>query len=225
MKKLRTILCTVAGALIIFSLCGCYNGGTFTNKSYKTEAKNVNSVVIDVSDREIETVVSEDGQIRIDYCESEKEYYDISVSESGTLSMSLVLDKEWTDFIGTKPSAKYRKIVLYIPDGTLQTLKIKTTNEKIAVSPVSVIESADFYSQGGDIGFERIAVGKSLTAEVKNGNITGKITGGWDDFSIVCEIKKGNSNLPERKTEGEKSLTAKCNNGNIQIDFIDESLS
>ncbi len=54
----------------------------------------------------------------------------------------------------------------------------------------------------------------------KNGNIAGTIIGGWDDFSISCNIKKGDCNLPASKEGGEKLFTASCNNGNINIEFV-----
>ena len=40
-----------------------------------------------------------------------------------------------------------------------------------------------------------------------------------DEFSITCMIKKGESNLPALKEGGDKSLTAECNNGDINIEF------
>lgn len=149
-----------------------------------------------------------------------KEYYDISVSENNELTMNLIYNNEWTDFIGSKSPAEYRKIRIEIPNDLLSGISIKTTNEAVRLSSLSVLESISLDSNGGDLVFEKIEVGKSLNVTAKNGNITGTVIGGWDDFSINCEIKKGDSNLPENKTGGEKSLTANCNNGNIDIDFI-----
>lgn len=67
---------------------------------------------------------------------------------------------------------------------------------------------------------ERVNVGKSINLKAKDGNITGSIIGGWDDFSISCKIKKGDCNLPELKEDGEKLFFADCNNGNISIEFV-----
>ena len=77
-------------------------------------------------------------------------------------------------------------------------------------------------SNGGDLNFEKIGVGKSLTVTAKNGNITGSVLGGMDDFSITCNYKKGECNLPESKEGGTKSLKANCNNGDIAIQFVTE---
>lgn len=83
--------------------------------------------------------------------------------------------------------------------------------------------SAVLNSNGGDVSFDKLYVSESLDVTVKNGNITGSVTGGWDDFSITSAIKKGKSNLPAEKTGGSKILKASCNNGDINVEFLKES--
>ena len=219
MKKIRALLFILAG-VFVFSFAGCSNGGTFTEKSYSSGESEIKSVSIDVTDRELEIGTSEDGQIHVKYFDSEKEYLDISVSENQELLIKLVIDKDWTDYIGTKPSAEYRKIAVEIPDGLLVSFTAKTTNENIKVNPLSFAESVSLDSNGGDVTFERVSVGKSVSLTAKNGNIQGTLIGGWDDFSITCTIKKGDSNLPESKEDGDTTLTADCNNGDINIEFV-----
>ncbi len=148
--------------------------------------------------------------------------YKISLSESGELTMKFQTSKSWTDYIGTKPAAEYRKIKLSVPGELLSGLTIKTTNEAIDVAPLSVSGEVSLDSNGGDLNFEKIDVGESLTVTAKNGNITGSVLGSWDDFSITCEYKKGECNLPESKEGGTKSLKANCNNGDIAIQFVTE---
>lgn len=218
MKKTAAILLTAVCLTGTFLFGGCGGSGTFTQKSYTFE-QSISGVTIDVSDREAEIGLSDDGRIHIDCFESEKEYYDISVTD-GELTVKLVLDKKWTDFIGTKPDAQYRKIKLQVPDAMLSRLTVSTKNEAIKVSPLSVKESIILHSNGGDVDFEKIFAGQSLSFTAKNGNITGSVIGGWDDYNISCTIKKGESNLPASKPDGAKSLIANCNNGDIQIEFF-----
>lgn len=135
--------------------------------------------------------ISDDGRIHIDCAESEKEFYDISLSGS-ELTVKLVFDKDWTDFIGTKPAKEYRTIKIRVPLDGLTRLDVKTTNEAITVSSLAVSGEISLSSNGGDIVFEELFVGKGMEATVKNGDITGSLVGGWDDFSIECSIKKGN---------------------------------
>ena len=221
MKKILAALtaCTLLAALL--AAVGCSGEEIFEAKRYSSGEDSVKSVSIDVTDRKVEVVASADGQVHIDYSESEQEFYSLWLSEDGDLTMTLETDKGWTDFIGTKPAAQYRRITLAVPDG-LDALTIRTTNEAIGVSTLTVQGAVLLDCNGGNIAFEQLGVGKSLDVTAKNGNITGSVLGGWDDFSIACEIKKGESNLPERKEDGEKSLTVNCNNGDIDIQFITE---
>lgn len=221
MKKILTALTACTIFAVLLAAVGCSGGETFEAKRYSSGEDSVTSVSIDVTDRKVEVVASADGQVHIDYSESEQEFYSIRLAEDGALTMTLETNKNWTDFIGTKPAAQYRKITLAVPSG-LSDLTIKTTNETIGITSPTVQNAVLLDCNGGNIAFEQLGVGKSLDVTAKNGNITGSVLGGWDDFSIACEIKKGESNLPERKEDGEKSLTVNCNNGDIDIQFISE---
>ena len=221
MKKLTGVVSVLAGFTFVFTFGSCSDGGDFTAKSYST-SENVQAITVEATDREIEIGISEDDTVYIDYDENEKEYYDISLSENDELTIKLVLDKEWTDFIGTKPSEEFRKISLKVPDELLSDISVTTTNEAIKISAVSVSGNIVLNANGGDVKFERVAVGEGLDVKAKNGNITGTVIGSWEDFSISCTIKKGDCNLPAEKKEGGKLLKADCNNGNINIDFVSE---
>lgn len=218
MKKFTVVALALVGA-VLFAFAGCSGTETFTERSYRSGDSAIEQIAIEVTDRELQIGASEDGQIHIDYYDSEKEYLDIAVS-STSLTVKLVLDKEWTDFIGTKPSAEYRTIEVRVPDGVIVDFSASTTNEDIRVSSLSFAESVTLDSNGGSIVCERVDVGKSIDLTAKNGDITGTVVGGWDDFSISCEIKKGDSNLPAEKEGGSKSFSADCNNGNINISFV-----
>lgn len=172
-----------------------------------------------IGDREIEVSLSEDEQVHIQYYENSKEYYDISVSDENVLTMTSASDKGWTDFIGVKPSDDNRKILLQIPDGLLENLTLSTTNENITLSTLAVAGNINLSSNGGNIAFENLDAGSALTLNAKNGNISGTIAGSYDDFSIQSSIKKGESNLPDNKEDGEKTLDVTGNNGDIHIEF------
>lgn len=218
MKKSVSFLLAVACALI-FALSGCSDGGTFTERAYSIDVSGIQKITVQVTDRDLQICASQDDNIYIDYFDGEKEYLEIS-NDNATLSVNLAYDKNWTDFIGTKPAAKYRKILIRIPDNCIAVLSASTTNENISVSSLSVTEKIELEVNGGSVIFDTVSVGDSICLTAKNGDITGTVVGGWDDFSILCKIKKGDCNLPELKESGEKSLFAECNNGNINIDFV-----
>ncbi len=216
MKKIIALaLCLALGC---FALAGCSGGGEpFEEKRYTPDGP-VGSVDIDVRDRAVEVALSDDGQVHIAYSENSKEYYDISLS-GGALSMTSASGKDWTDYIGGKPSAEDRKILLQVPDALLDSLTISTTNEDITLPELSVGGAVSLSDNGGDIAFGRLKVGSSLTLNAKNGDITGEVAGSYDDFAIRCDVKKGGSSLPESKDGGEKTLDVTCNNGDVRVEL------
>lgn len=219
MKKLSALLFVVVGLMAIL-LTGCSDDSIFTEKTYQSDDNIIENIVVQVTDRELEISVSEDNQIHIDYFDSEKEYLDISVSDNNELTVKLSFDKEWTDFIGSKPKSEYRKIKIRIPNHIIMSLSASTANENIRISSLSA-ENISLHTNGGNIACNLVDIGKAIDLTAKNGNITGSVVGGWDDFSISCRIKKGECNLPTNKDGGKKSFFADCNNGNIEIEFIE----
>ena len=218
MKKI--IAFTLCLALSSFALVGCSGESEpFEEKSYTPDVQ-VSGSNLDVRDREIEVSLSEDEQIHIQYSENDKEYYDISVSDKNVLTMVNASNKEWTDYIGGKPSAEDRKIVLQIPDTLLDNLTLSTTNEDVSLPALTVTGNITISCNSGNIAFESLSVGNALSLTVKSGDISGKVTGSYDDFAIQTEIKKGDSNLPGNKEDGEKSLNVSCNNGDVDIEFV-----
>ena len=220
MKKIISLVsCLILSSSI---LSGCSNNSEpFEEKSYTSDTQ-INEINLDVRDREIEVSLSEDEQVHIQYSENSKEYYDISVSDENVLTMVGASDKEWTDYIGVKPSAANRKISLQIPDKFLENLTLSTTNEDITLSALAVTGRIHISSNGGNIAFGKLDVGENLTLNVKNGDISGVIAGSYDDFAIQSEIKKGESDLPDNKDSGEKTLSVSGNNGNVNIEFVNE---
>ena len=112
--------------------------------------------------------------------------------------------------------------MLQVPDAMLENLTISTTNEDITVSGLTVNGTMDLTCNGGQIAFENVGVGSALRLTGKNGDISGSVLGSMDDFSIQTEIKKGETNLPESTDGGEKTLYAANNNGDVQIEFVNE---
>lgn len=222
MKKTITILLSllslILGAVV---LTGCGNNNEkFTAKSYHSGHQKVTSVNLDVRDRQVKVMPSPDRQIHLDYSQSSQEYYKIAVSAQHTLTMTAATNKKWTDYIGNKPAASSRKIVLQVPDKLLTTLKITTTNAEINLAPLTVKHDVLLANQGGEITFKQLTAGQAINLKNKNGNITGSITGGYDDYAISATVKKGKNNLPASKKGGPKKLTVANNNGDIAVELI-----
>ncbi len=219
MKKMVLLtLCLLSG---IFILTGCSSDAApFMKKDYTVDGKQVTGICIDVRDRKIEVSLSADDQIHMEYFENNKEYYDISVSDDKVLAMNAKNNKDWTDYIGGKISADFRIISLQIPETLLSVLNLSTTNGDILLPPITVADEVVLSSNSGNIIFDKLAAGRTISVSNKNGDISGSIAGSYEDFNISCDIKKGRSNLPDRKNSGEKTLDILNNNGDIGIKFI-----
>lgn len=222
MKKiviLALIVISVIALVMALMLVCSNNKQSFTQKTYEADGTQIKEINIDVRDRKIEVSLSKDNQIHIDYFESDKEHYDISISENNVLIMISTNDKEWLDYISNKPTDEKRKISLQIPDALLTSLKVSTTNEDIQLSAMNITNDISLFANGGNIIFDKANAGNSINLTAKNGNINGSIVGGYDDYEIECKIKKGESNLPTDKKGGSKKLSVNANNGNVAIDF------
>ena len=199
------------------SFAGC-SAEQFVPASYSADAQDVDMISISVRDRRIEVLPSDDGMISMDYFVSGREGYDISLSD-GVLAMDAASDKEWTDFIGLKPSASYRRITLHVPEGLIDDLSLSTTNEDIIAEGLDAAGSVSLASNGADILIEAVSVGDTLSLSAKNGDIRGSIHGSYEEFSIHADTKKGECNL-SYKEDGVKTLAIYCNNGDVDIAFI-----
>ncbi|MCX4312366.1 MAG: DUF4097 family beta strand repeat-containing protein [Clostridia bacterium] len=217
MKKIVSVLCAAAVAVVM--LLGCADGQTFSENTYDYDCEAITGVFVEVIDREVEVCLSYDDKISISCHESEKESYDIRVTDSGELRVEYAANKQWHDFIGTKPSAEYRRISIELPTDVLSDLSISTTNEKIKVIGLSVTRDISLASNGGDIEIDGINAGNAISLTAKNGDIFGSIVGGYDIFDIDCTVKKGECNLPRDKNGGIKTLAVDCNNGDVSILF------
>ena len=211
MKKIIVIIMLLTSSI----LASCASDNQFTPMEYT--ASDVKAIRIDVRDREISISPSIDGKVHIDYFASSKEDYDFEI-ENGKLTVKSVSNKNWMDFIGTKPSKQYRKLAIEIPATIIEELSVATTNENISVNDI-MAASISLSSNGGNVNIGNLSVKDSLELTAKNGDIKGTVIGSYDDFSIQVDSKKGNSNL-NNKDGGEKTLSISCNNGDINIELI-----
>lgn len=215
---MKKFLVTLACLLLSAMLGSAYAQGEFAPREFNADADQVRSICISAIDRSVDVSLSPDDGIHLSCYESDKEYYAISVDD-GVLTVELLQDKRWYDYIGGKSPEAVRSISLQVPADLLDSLTIATTNEPVALESISVLGSIDISVNGGDITFDALNAGKQIALECKNGDISGTICGLIDDYSIQTRIKKGDSNLPESMGDGGKVLSVAANNGNIDISF------
>ena len=215
-------------ALLLVLLCltllpllgSCRGEQDFLPRSYTPDGQAVTGVTVDVADRTVEIVPSSDGQLRLSCHESRQEYYSVSVSDSGELTIELVRDKDWTDYIGLKAPAEYRVLRLELPDSLTAGLTVRTTNGDVSLSPLTVGGNVSLEVNGGSLYFEELRAGGGLRLTAKNGDIAGSLCGSREEFAVRCTVKKGESNLVSDTAAQGRPLEVDCNNGDVRVDFL-----
>lgn len=98
--------------------------------------------------------ISEENQFHLVYFENSNETYDITVSDQNALTVTSASNKDWIDYVRTKPSAENRKISLQIPNALINTLTLSTTNEDISLSSLTISGNICISSNNGSITFD-----------------------------------------------------------------------
>lgn len=220
MKKLLKILNT---SLFIFAftmfVTGCSNEKVeVTKEEYTLSSDNVKSINISVKDRAIEVIPTNNDEIKITYYKSDKEFYDIKLTDDKALSMKSASDKYISDYFGIQNNS-IKSITLEIPYFLQSDLIIETTNNDITLPEMEITGEISIKINNGNIILENILGKNTITLSTKNGDISGSLKGTYEDFEIHSNPHKGESNLPKSKTDGYKLLDVSTNNGDIDILF------
>ena len=139
--------------------------------------------------------------LHIHYFESKQEKYAISTKDKA-FTLTTDNQKKWSDYIGLKPSSKYRKIIIQVPQMNIQEMSLS--------------------SNGGNLLFEKLNVRKKLNLENRNGTVKGSIIGNESDFSIHSKVKKSKSNIKSNNGNKEKQLHLIGNNSKVNVEFTKE---
>ena len=217
MKKIIILIMHIS--IIMFLFTSCAKTNQFTKKIYTTDDLQIQKINIETRDRQIEILSSNDDLVHIEYFENEQEQYSILIDENKTLDVKLENNKSWLDYFGQKASMDNRKIILSIPNHLLIDLVIETTNENVSIAKEVSIDNLSVSVNGGNIIFDKLKACSDIVLNVKNGDITGSILGSYDDYSINCQIKKGETNLPSKKDGGYKQLDVIVNKGDAKIEI------
>lgn len=218
---MKKMLCSVLAsclAVTLFSGCNA-NSDAFTLQTYSAHSQQIRTIDVEVRDRPVYITSTDGNEIVLTYAENSKECYDIE-EEDSTLRVTLEEGtKTWPDYVGVKPAEQDRTLHIAVPENTLETLQIQTTNASVQLDPMTVQDAVSLASNGGDIRVDKLAAGQSITLDVKNGNIEGSLAGELTDYKLTTQIKKGHTDLPDSTQSGKIRLDVTANNGDIDLKF------
>ncbi|MGO0985297.1 DUF4097 family beta strand repeat-containing protein [Clostridioides difficile] len=208
--------------LLILCICSLAYGCSKQSENIKVKefsipSAEINTIEIVLKDIPVNFVISETDTISLSYSQSEKNYFDIN-EKNGTLSIRSKTEKEFLDYIGFSDNSA-QSLTIEIPAVIQSDFNLKTSNSDIVLPEIDMKGNVNIDLNNGDILFDKIMFEKDTILFAKNGNIKGKINNKYEEFKIVSEAHKGESNLPDSKKNGNKLLNVSTNNGDVEIEF------
>ena len=233
MRKATLLLIIVLGLILTMSSCG--------TSSYETNIYDINEefndiyIIADTADITFEP--SNDGICRVSCYEDTKARHIVEVQD-GTLTVKVVDEKKWYDYIGVNFISP--KITVYLPKAEYSSLAIEESTGNIEIPKNFEFEAIDISLSTGDVNcYASATADLKITASTGDINVinarVGSIdltvsTGNISASGITC-----NGDIGIRTTTGEtyltdivcKSVTSSGSTGNIFLNNVvaEEKLS
>lgn len=227
-KWLVAAVCLVIIGSVIFAAAMTAYKWDFTKLGtvrYETATHSISEdfadIAIDTDTADIIFALSDDGMCKVICYEQENEKHSVEVRD-GTLSIDVVCEKEWYEYIGVNFGTP--RITVYLPESEYSSLCIKESTGDIKIPAEFEFESIDITASTGDVENYACASG-AVTIETDTGDIRVKdisaaelklsvSTGKVVVDSVTCE-----GNIEINVSTGDAQLTdARCkdflSNGN-----------
>ncbi|WP_313894133.1 DUF4097 family beta strand repeat-containing protein [Psychrobacillus sp.] len=210
--KKAAAVCVTLGLVFFISACATQKESiSYEEKSYSIDADKVTQISLSDRDRKVELVESMDSKIHITYFESDKESYEVNITEENELVMKLVTDKDWKDYVGLDTDKAYRLVQIAVPSGISSGVNIITSKANIILSDVNIDGSVEATTSDGSIEITNASVSDNLKLKNKNDDII--LSGVNAVGSIDATISNGN--IEVTKVAVDKALKLKTKNGDI----------
>ena len=216
--KLKPIFITSGVLLVLGVACAivgaALNGGTIKNIEQETFVdrsrtfENCREMTISDYDTDVE-IISTNGEMRVDYTESEKSRYEITETD-GRVGIKKKADLRFFDFSVVTDK---RKLILYVPESYDGVLDISTSNSELTAEGISAGETK-LDNSNGSITLTGCSLG-DFDVSLSNGRCDVISCGG---SGAVIGNSNGDIVIEELTTSGK--LTVDSSNGTIKLDGI-----
>lgn len=164
----------LAGALLAFGAFAAsgfnaenFGAGEFETKTYTPEGA-LSSVGISVRTSDVDFYPAEDGVLRVECCETEKQPHEVSLSD-GKLTVSAVDQRKWYEKITI--FSKSPKVKIYLPAGEYEALKLETDTGDVVFHGTYSFLKLDVETDTGDV-----ELGGTFATSVRIKTDTGDVT-------------------------------------------------
>ncbi|MDD4773780.1 MAG: DUF4097 family beta strand repeat-containing protein [Eubacteriales bacterium] len=185
-------LLVVGFAMTGFDMNAPGNAGTYTEKTYEAPSPGrIQTIEIEDSNTVVEIIRSTGRKLRINYHESEDDYYDIYLNGDVLRCRKQNSAKWYQNFF--RFDTQKRSLVLSIPAGFGGDISVKTSNAAIDVS---------------DIDLSQLRL-RSSNGRIKAGNVK----------AGLIDADTSNSGIDLRRSEAEE-IVCRTSNGKIELDDV-----
>ena len=224
-KTLSILLLLIIFCMMILTMTACSSMNYETNIHEINEEFNNISIKTDTAD--IAFVPSNDGMCRVACYEEAKISHSVEV-QNGTLTVNVVNNKKWYDYIGVNIDTP--KITVYLPEKAYFSLVIEESTGDIEISKdfkfksidislstgnikcyASAVENIKIAASTGDIYAEGISA-SSLDLTVSTGNVT--VSSVTCEEDITIGVSTGKTYLTDVAC---KNLTSTGSTGDISL--------
>ena len=195
--NLKFVLLSIIFCIMILTLSSC------SSKKYETNTHDIteefNNIAIKTDTADVNIVLSESGECKVVCYEESKKSHSVVVQNS-TLTVNVINDKKWYDYIGFNFDSP--KITVYLPKSEYSSLIIEESTGDIEISKEFQFKDIDISLSTGDVKCYASALG-----DIKIAASTGS----------VCVESKLASSLDITVSTGKVTVSNMMCDGNISI--------
>lgn len=207
------IIATIAFAMGGFQLETFSIGTPTDEKTYQFIGEKVNALNIRHLESDVVLTASDDNQFHITAYENDSEHYNISLSNSGELSVEFINNRRWYDYIKFEISPVNKALTIRVPKDYLGKIDVYSNMGDITISGLKVHEAMNLNNKLGAIEIDGVASDKQISCQSKSGNIQLKSVS--SDEEIQLETNLGDIVSLDVKVLGR--ITVETKSGNIQV--------
>lgn len=207
-------ICAILSGIIIFGVVMSALGWDFTKLStveFETNEYEVsekfNNITVTVDTADIVFAVSDDEKCRVVCYEETKMLHTVSV-ESNTLTINVVNEKSWYDYIGLNFSSP--KIIVYLPNTEYNSLVVNGDTGNVEIPKDFKFNNMDISIHTGDVNCYA-SVSESAKIAATTGNIHAD---GISATSLDLSVSTGDTILSNIKCQ---NLTSTGSTGDISL--------
>ena len=253
--KLATVLIVAGLVIFVGTMTACsWDFGKLDTRKYVTNEyvfmpEEISDITIETGDVDVEFISAQDGKCEVACYEGEREKH-VVTAENGMLSIKMVSEKKWYDYVGIQVSKA--KITVALPSGEYGNLRVeghtgdlempkdfqfKGVDVKLSTGDVewfaNASENVNIKTSTGDVEYGASAMGKvSITASTGDIEVENSVVGGLELTVTTGKIEAENveceGDFSVQVSTGKSYLTAvycqnftsNGNTGNLSMEKV-----